>query len=102
MDLNKHEIAACRAANKLLGITTEGWDEAEGCDRHYDGGEWSGPAWADNWQNEERRVTEVVAARFELDANYLAVCLMDYDNSQMEFHPAFNYDAAMMDPEANR
>ena len=60
----RHMKRAIRAALRLLSITTEGWAEGEACDRHFDGGEWSGPAWSENWAVEEERVIELVALRF--------------------------------------
>lgn len=66
IDLTTNEVQACRAFSRLLAVHTEGWLEAEGCDSHYDGGEWSGPAWADNWQEAEEHCYRLIADRFDL------------------------------------
>jgi hypothetical protein len=66
-----HLRRAVRAAFRLLSITTEGWDEYEAADRHWDGGEWSGSAWADNHEREHDRVTRLVAERFNVTATDL-------------------------------
>lgn len=70
--LTKHQKTAVRAVFKFLSISTRGWAYAESCDRTYDAGEWSGSAWADNWENEQKRVIDVVAARFEVPNYRLA------------------------------
>jgi hypothetical protein len=64
--LSREQLQACRAYERLLAARTEGWDEMEACDRHWDGGEWSGPAWGDNWQRAEEYCERVIAERFEL------------------------------------
>ena len=79
IDLTKHEVAACRAVARLLTIHTEGWAEAEHADGHWDAGEWSGPAWADNWQQADEHCVKVVAERFGLEDAYLQNCVHEYD-----------------------
>jgi ferritin-like protein len=66
MNLSQNEKAAVRAFTRLLDVRTEGWDEAESADRSYDAGEWSGPAWADNWQRVEHECHREIALRFDL------------------------------------
>ena len=77
--MSSRNVQAVRAFNKLLSITTEGWDEMEGCDRHYDGGEWSGPAWAKNWENEYDRVGKLVSGRFGIPEETLANAYYFYE-----------------------
>ena len=67
IDLTQHEVHACRAVARLVAVKTEGWAEAEYADAHWDAGEWSGPAWADNWQRADEEATKTVAERFGLE-----------------------------------
>lgn len=73
---------AVRAAFRLLSITTEGWHEYEAVDRHWDGGEWSGPAWADNYEREHDRVTRLVAERFSLSPDDLDTAMFIWENEE--------------------
>ena len=64
--ISQREMRAVRAYDRVFANSTEGWNEAEAADASYDGGEWSGPSWAKNWLNEDRRVISLVAERFEI------------------------------------
>ncbi len=82
-ELTKRELRACRAFNRLLSDRTEGWAEAEACDRHYDGGEWSGPAWGDNWQEAHERCHQIIAERFEFpSAEYVMHLMHRYEDEE--------------------
>lgn len=76
-------LTAVRSYFRLFAIRTEGWDEAEGCDRHYDAGEWSGPAWAENWEEMERRTVRYTAERFGVNACDLYDWIQFYVNQSM-------------------
>lgn len=79
--LSPHELNACRALARLLAIHTEGWHEIEACDRHFDGGEWSGSAWADNWQSADEHCCQIIADRFGFpSAEYVQNLSYIYDN----------------------
>ena len=107
---NPKTSSAIRSIQKLLSITTEGWSEMEAADAHFDGGEWSGPAWGDNWQEEEERVIKVVAHHFGLSPSALGESFHNwqynesdcYVDSVIHYDPNLTYDAALMNPEANR
>lgn len=64
-------IRAARAFDRVLFNSTKRWDEAEACDAHWDGGEWSGPGWAQMWAEELERVTKLVAERFYIQPDEL-------------------------------
>ena len=76
-------LTAVRSYLRLFAIRTEGWWEAEGCDRQYDDGEWSGPAWAKNWEDAEHTTVDHVAERFDVDACDLYDWIQFYVNQQM-------------------
>ena len=80
IDLTRHEVSACRAVEKLLGIHTAGWAQAEHADRSYDYGEWSGKPWADQWQAADEHCVKLVAERFGLEDEYLQNCVHEYDS----------------------
>lgn len=85
------KFTAVRSFHRLYAIRTEGWDEAEGCDRHFDGGEWSGPAWAKNWEDEYKRTAQHIAERFGFDV----VDLCDWiENTQ--YYESNKWQEAMM------
>ena len=79
------EMQAIRAFDKLYLVSTEGWAEMEGCDAHWDGGEWSGPAWAENWENEHDRVMSIVAERFGISAVDLALAYEQHHHAELRF-----------------
>ena len=82
-ELNHHELQACRAFHKLLAVRTEGWAEAEAADAKFDGGEWSGPAWGDHWQQAEEYCEEVIARRFGFpSAEYVMQMVNVYENEE--------------------
>lgn len=104
-NLTTREKAACRAVDNLLNRTTAGWAEMEHADRHYDGGEWSGPAWGNNWQAEEKRVIALVARHFGFTSPRLVDAYYYWEHLEEEYFWDRNgrvYDATLMDPEANR
>jgi len=68
-----------RAYNRILAQRTEGWEEAEACDSQYDAGEWSGPAWGDNWQRVESEVAEYVAERFGVPVGAVEFAVIEAD-----------------------
>lgn len=89
-NLPRQQRTAARAYFRLLHQRTRGWDEMEGVDRHFDGGEWSGPAWADNWQREQRRTAEFVADRFDLPVEAVERAAFIMENVQSDnFMQAF-------------
>ncbi len=59
-------MRAIRAFDRVISNSTEGWNEVEAADAHWDAGEWSGPAWARAWEAEVIRVTDMVADRFQI------------------------------------
>ena len=79
IDLTHHEVQACRAVARLVTVKTEGWAEAEHADAHWDAGEWSSSAWADNWQRADEEATKTVAERFGLEDHQLRHCIQEYD-----------------------
>lgn len=82
-ELSRHELRAVRAYERLLAIRTEGWNELEAADAKFDGGEWSGAAWGDQWQEMDERCLAEVAERFELPgAEYLMHCSWKYEGEQ--------------------
>lgn len=77
--MNRHETQACRAFARLHDVHTEGWAEAEHADSHWDGGEWSGPAWGDNWQRADEHCCRLIADRFELpSAEFVSHLVANY------------------------
>jgi len=51
---------------------------------------WSGPAWADNWQEVEHRCEEEIAERFNLPSGeYVMQCVWTYDGIESQHY----YDA---------
>jgi len=80
--MTKRQYAAVRAFERFIGISTDGWAEAEGADAHWDGGEWSGPAWTDNWENEHHRVAGIVAARFGMTVEDLLIYIECKENDE--------------------
>lgn len=87
--ITRLEYQAVRACEKLLGIATAGWDEMHGCDRHFDGGEWSDEAWANNFDTEIARVANLVAGRFGLDAEKL--------RTTWEYHAPYDEEGFQQD-----
>jgi hypothetical protein len=85
------KFTAVRSFFRLYAIRTKGWDEMEGCDSHYDGGEWSGPAWAKNWEDEYVRTAEHIAERFNFDLTELYNWIEKWQYSESHY-----YQDAMM------
>ena len=84
-DLNQYDYQACRAFARLHCDYTEGWDELEAADAQFDGGEWSGSAWGDNWQRADEHCCRVIADRFELpSAEYVSLIVAHY-YAEMEY-----------------
>ena len=83
LELSNYELSACRAFDRIYASKTEGWEEAEYADAHWDGGEWSGPAWADNWQRVEEECYAIVGERFGMSAEY--VCRISDMKDEHEF-----------------
>lgn len=80
------KFCAVRSFFRLYAIRTKGWDEMEGCDRHYDGGEWSGPAWAKNWEDEYVRTAEHIAERFKIDLAELYNWIEKWQHSESHYY----------------
>jgi hypothetical protein len=83
--LTKNDLHAVRAFHRLLSVHTEGWDEAEGCDRHYDGGEWSAPAWGRNWQEADEHCYRIIADRFDLSPEYVMHLVLAYCDEEQHY-----------------
>ena len=60
----KHMKKAARAYRRLLERRTQGWYDYQTMDAGFDAGEWSGPAWADNWQRACERTEADIAKAF--------------------------------------
>jgi len=69
--MTNRERIATRACVRVFDNLTDGWERDEACDRHYDAGEWSGPAWAQNWEQAAAQACQLVSERFEMDAEHL-------------------------------
>ena len=82
--ISRTQKQAARAYRRLLAQRTDGWDEAEAVDAHWDGGEFSGPAWADNWLTAECVAISETAAQFGLTDDQLcdAIEWMDSQEAQ--------------------
>lgn len=100
---------AIRSCIRVLRISTKGWAAAEEADSSYDAGEWSGPAWADNWQQEEDRVVKMVARLFDISHSQLGIAWQTWDHNEGDCEMdaliasgAMTYDAAMLDPHSQR
>lgn len=87
--ITRLQYQAVRACEKLLAISTATWGEGEACDAHFDGGEWSGPAWAENWDTEIGRVANLVASRFGLDGERL--------RTTWEYHAPYDEEGRQQD-----
>jgi hypothetical protein len=57
---------AARVYRKLYALRIEGWSEGEHCDRQFDAGEWSGPAWGEAFEIMERKTIRDVAKKFDV------------------------------------
>lgn len=87
--ITRLQYQAVRACEKLLAISTATWGQGEACDAHFDGGEWSGPAWANNWDTEIGRVANLVASRFGLDGERL--------RTTWEYHAPYDQEGRQQD-----
>lgn len=85
------EFCAVRSFHRLYAIRTEGWHEGEMCDRHFDGGEWSGPAWAKNYEEEHMRTVKHIAERFGVDEEKLHEWI-----ENMQYYESNKWQDAMM------
>ena len=96
---------AIRAYERLLEQRTRGWDEMEAADRHWDGGEFSGPAWARNYEQMQLDTAYDVAKRFGLrgddllDAWYVKISeesflyqksIVEYQDNVLRQHCGFD------------
>jgi hypothetical protein len=72
-------MTAVRAYNKVWGPLARSMSEAEECDAHFDGGEWSGPAWGRIWEEQEDRVRKLVAERFGITPQQLEQSVREAD-----------------------
>ena len=65
--MNTIPMAAIRAYDRLVLSFYSEAEEFEECDRHFDGGEWSGPAWADVYDAARTRFAKLVCEKFWID-----------------------------------
>lgn len=85
--LSQHELKACRAHARLMAVKTRGWDEAEAADAHWDAGEWSSPAWAQQWQDVEEACNIIISDYFELRSPAVVMHLVcTYENEEAHRH----------------
>lgn len=70
-ELTRKDKRAARAFRRVFAERTRDYDEAEMLDAQFDGGEWSGPIWARNWETAADASAEYVAVRFRTDVNRL-------------------------------
>lgn len=61
----KH-MPAVRAFNRIIAPKFNSLEEAEQYDAHWDGGEWSGPAWANIYEDVWKDTLKLVAERFDI------------------------------------
>jgi len=67
-----------RTANKLYERMSAGMEEAQWADVQYDGGEWSGPAWGEIWQEFLEDVIDKVAIGYNVSPRVVSEQLTDY------------------------
>lgn len=72
------QLTAVRAFERIWEPIASALDEAERADAGFDGGEWSGPAHANIYDREYRRILALVAGRFGMDEDGLDLALQHY------------------------
>lgn len=69
--VSNHEKNAVKAYHRLLEIRTAGWDEAEHLDAKFDGGEYSGKGWSNEWSLVDEQTHSDVARQFGITVERL-------------------------------
>jgi hypothetical protein len=83
-EMTKTQQQAVRAFNRVFTPIMRDMSMAEACDAHFDGGEWSGPAWAEMYDDERNRVLTLVAWRFGLTAPDLNNAIYEADAESID------------------
>jgi hypothetical protein len=82
--LTKRDKRGARAFRRVFADRTAAWDEAENADAGFDGGEWSGLAWARTWERQAEDTAEFIAGKFALDVNRLLEAVFILENIEGE------------------
>lgn len=88
-----------RIVQKLLAKRTAGWALAEHLDAGFDGGEWSGPAWGEQWEVAQDKAISDVAKRVGMSFEELEHEFLSLENEYPHHLP---FDAAMLCAESER
>jgi len=64
MDQKNINYPAMRALHRAFQPVSDSLDEGYACDSHFDGGEWSGPAYAVYFEEAFQDTAESIGARF--------------------------------------
>lgn len=70
--------AAVKAYIRLSNEFYEQAEQYEEADRHFDGGEWSGPAWAKLYEEKSEQLFNSVAEKFQVDVVELGIAFHEY------------------------